>query len=97
VLATSLQLLPLAAGAILVGLALFGWASWDDPLAARMVAVLAGYGFAIAMFARVDTFYWGLMVAPLSLIGLAFVPDALRDLFRQALDRRRITVTKVTR
>jgi len=38
-----------------------------------------------------------LMVAPLSLIGLAFVPDALRDLFRQALDRRRITVTKVVR
>lgn len=97
VLATSLQLLPFAAGAIVVGLALFGWASWDDPLAARMVVILAGYGFAIAMFARVDTFYWGLMVAPAFLAGLAFVPDGVRDLIRQSVDARRITVTRVTR
>jgi len=96
-LATALQMLPLWAGALLVGLALLGWASWDDPLAARMIGVVAAYAAVIAIFARLDTFYWGLMVAPVFLVGLVFVPDALRDLVRQSLDRRRITVTRVTR
>ncbi|MCW3849370.1 hypothetical protein OF829_19190 [Sphingomonas sp. LB-2] len=96
-LATGLQLFPLAAGALLVGLALFGWAAWDDPLALRMVTILAAYAAAIGLFARLDTFYWGLMAAPVFLVGLVFVPDALRDLIRQSLDKRRITVTRVAR
>jgi hypothetical protein len=96
-LSTALRLLPMALGAPLFTLALFGWIGWRDQAAARVAATLAAFGLAIALFARPDTFYWALMVAPLSLIGLAFVPDALRDLFRQALDRRRITVTKVVR
>lgn len=95
--ATALDLLPLAAGAPLVGLALLGWAAWDDPLALRMLAILAAYAAAIGVFARLDTFYWGLMVAPVFLAGLAFVPDALRDLGARALDRRRVTVTRVAR
>ena len=90
-LATALQMLPLWAGALLVGLALLGWAAWDDPLAARMIGILAAYAAVIGIFARLDTFYWGLMVAPVFLVGLVFVPDALRDLIRQSLDRRRIT------
>jgi uncharacterized membrane protein (DUF485 family) len=96
-LATALQLLPLAAGALLVGLALFGWASWNDPLGLRMVAIVAAYASAIGIFARLDTFYWALIVAPAFLAGLVFVPDGLRDLARQALDKRRITVTRVAR
>lgn len=96
-LATALQLLPLWAGALLVGLALLGWAAWDDSLGLRMIAILACYAAVIGVFARLDTFYWGLMVAPVFLAGLVFVPDALRDLVRQSLDRRRITVTRVTR
>ncbi|NIJ19275.1 hypothetical protein FHS95_000944 [Sphingomonas naasensis] len=96
-LATALQLLPTAAAALIVGLALFGWAAWNDPLGLRMVATLAAYAALIAIFARSDTFYWGLMVAPVFLAGLVFVPDGLRDLFRPALDRRRITVTRVAR
>lgn len=97
VLSTALQLFPMALGVLLFTLALFGWAAWKDQAAGRVFLTLAGYGLALALFARPDTFYWALMVAPLSLIGLAFVPDALRDLFRQTLDRRRITVTKVVR
>ncbi|NYT39261.1 hypothetical protein HZY97_00690 [Sphingomonas sp. R-74633] len=97
VLSTALQLFPLALGVLLFTLALFGWISWKDQAAARVAGTLAAFGLVIALFARPDTFYWALMVAPLSLIGLAFAPDALRDLFRQALDRRRITVTKVVR
>lgn len=97
VLSTALQLFPMAIGVLLATLALFGWIAWKDQAAARVAGTMAGFGLVIALFARPDTFYWALMVAPLSLIGLAFVPDALRDLFRQALDRRRITVTKVVR
>lgn len=96
-LSTALRLFPLWLAAPLVALALFGWAAWRDPLGARVAAVIAAYALAIAVFARPDTFYWALMIAPLSLAGLIFAPDGLRDLFRQALDKRRITVTRVTR
>ncbi|MDT8759747.1 hypothetical protein MZO42_13675 [Sphingomonas psychrotolerans] len=96
-LATALQLLPPAAAALIVGLALFGWAAWDDPLGWRMFVTLAAYAALIGLFARSDNFYWALMVAPVFLAGLVFVPDGLRDLFRPTLDRRRITVTRVTR
>ncbi|MEI9852633.1 MAG: hypothetical protein WDN24_19225 [Sphingomonas sp.] len=96
-LSTALQFVPSGAGALLVGLALFGWAAWDAPLALRALATFVAYGAAIAVFARLDTFYWALMVAPVFLVGLVFVPDGLRDLVRQSLDRRRVTVTRVTR
>lgn len=94
-LATALQLFPAIVAALLVALALFGWASWRDPLALRAVATFSAYAAAIGLFARLDTFYWGLMIAPVFLVGLAFVPDGLRDLARQALDRRRVRVQRV--
>ncbi len=96
-LATALQLVPPLVSAPLVGLALLGWASCRDPLALRAVAIFSGYAVAIALFARLDTFYWGLMIAPVFLVGLAFVPDALRDLVAAALDRRRVRVQRVAR
>jgi hypothetical protein len=96
-LATALQLLPLWAGALVAGLALLGWLAWDDPVATRMAAMLGGYALLLSLFARLDTFYWGLMAAPVFLAGLVFLPDGVRDLARQALDRRRVTVTRVAR
>lgn len=98
VLATSLSALPLPIAAPLVGLALAGWAAWRDPLAVRVLATLAGYALLLALFARADTYYWGLLAAPLVPIGLAFAPDALRDLWRGVRQRqRRITVTRTAR
>ncbi|UYY58540.1 hypothetical protein [Sphingomonas sp. S2-65] len=96
-LSTVLQFLPLWGGALLVGLILFGWASWADPLGHRFLVVLIAYGALIGVFARPENFYWALIVAPLFLVGLVFVPDGLRDLVARALDKRRITVTRVTR
>jgi hypothetical protein len=55
---------------------------------AARVRDLRGYALTISLFARSDTFYWGLMIAPAFLVGLAFAPDALRDLWVAALDRR---------
>ena len=93
--ATVLEMFPWAIGAPVIVAALFGWAAWRDPLALRVTAMLAAYGVLIAVFARLNNFYWGLICAPVCLVGLAFLPDGLRDLLRQALDRRRITVTRV--
>lgn len=94
-LATALAILPLVAAAPLVALALLGWANWRDPLALRATTVACGYAVAISLFARLDTFYWGLMIAPVFLVGLAFAPDAVRDLTVRALDRRRVRVHRV--
>jgi hypothetical protein len=87
--ATALATTPLWAAALVGALALFGWTAWKDPLALRMAAVLAAYGAAIGIFGRLDTFYWGLMVTPVFLVGLVFVPDALRDLVAAITARRR--------
>lgn len=96
-LSTALVLAPLWLAAPLVGLALFGWAAWRDPLGLRVLVLLTAYAAVLSIFGRLDTFYWGLLVAPVLLVGLAFVPDGLRDLFAGALDRRRITVKRVVR
>lgn len=96
-LSTALALAPLWLAAPLVGMALFGWAAWRDPLAMRVLVVLAAYAAVLSVFGRIDTFYWALLIAPLLLIGLAFAPDGLRDLLAGALDRRRITVKRIVR
>ncbi len=94
---TALALAPLWLAAPLVGLALFGWAAWRDPLGLRVALLLAAYAVVLSLFGRLDTFYWGLLVAPLLLVGLAFVPDGVRDLFAGLSDRRRITVKRIVR
>jgi hypothetical protein len=94
---TGLAMFPLWFAALLVGLSLFGWASWNDPLASRAFTVFALYALVISIFARLDTFYWGLMVSPVFLVGLVFAPDGLRDLVAAALDRRRVRVQIVGR
>ncbi|MFA5968328.1 MAG: hypothetical protein WC816_03635 [Sphingomonas sp.] len=93
-LLTALAILPELVGVTLVGLAIFGWASWRDPLAQRVLLVLAAYALLISLFCRADTYYWGLMVAPVTLIGLAFAPDGLRDLIGSLRPQRRIVVTR---
>jgi len=96
-LSTALAVVPAALAALLVGLALFGWACWADPVALRTLTVFCGYAALLGLFGRADTFYWGLMIAPLLLVGLAFAPDGIRDLVARARDRRRIIVTRLVR
>ena len=92
---TAAAALPLAVAAPLIGLAWFGWTAWSDPLGGRAAAAIAAYALLLAVAGRLDTFYWGLMTAPITLIGFAFAPDGLRDLIASARDRRRITVKRV--
>ncbi|MBY0519501.1 MAG: hypothetical protein K2P79_03635 [Sphingomonas sp.] len=93
-ISTALAIAPAWLSALLVGLALFGWSAWPGSLARRVLATFAAYAVLLSLFGRVDTFYWGLMIAPAFLIGLAFVPDGLKDLIGRARDGRRITVSR---
>lgn len=72
--------IPGALAAILLILSLFGWASVRSGWALRAFLLLLGYGSMLALFARADTFYWALIAAPLSFMGLAFLPKAFADL-----------------
>lgn len=95
--ATALDWLPLALAAPIVGLALFGWATWRDRLALRALATIGLTALLITVFGAEDTPHWALLVTPLLLTGLVVVPDASRDLVTAALDNRRITVTRIIR
>jgi hypothetical protein len=75
-----LRWLPAALAAPLIILALFGWASWKSGTGLAATLLYAGYGLGFMLFGRANNFYWGLMVAPAFLIGLAFVPRAFSDL-----------------
>lgn len=95
-LSTALRLAPQWLASLLFALSMLGWAGWRDTAALRVIATFAAYALLIALFGRVDTFYWSLMVAPTLLVGLAFAPDALRDLYVAARGRSRVTVTRVS-
>ncbi len=87
---TPLAFVPLVAAGPLVALALAGWASVRGGLGLRVTGWLSGMAAMIMLFARPDNFYWAILPAPLLLAGLAFVPQALADLWAatQASDRR---------
>lgn len=93
-----LEAFPFIVSVPVVVLAILGWASWRDPAGARMLATIAAYALLIGLAARLNNFYWGLMIGPVILLGLTFAPDGVRDLVRAARGGgRRITVTRVTR
>lgn len=84
---TSFALLPLPLVAVAIPLALLGWAGLRNALAERAGLLLILYLVAFAFIGRADNFYWGLMVAPLLPVGLAFAPATLRDLAMAAAPR----------
>ena len=93
---SALRILPLPLAAPIVALAAFGWAAWDDPAGLRVAAAIASYAIVTSLFAGVDA-DWALMATPLLLVGLTFLPDALRDLVAAAMDTRRVRVQRITR
>ena len=81
-LAGPLRWLPAAVAAPIIILSLFGWASWKSRTGLAATLMFLGYGLAFMLFGRANNFYWGLIVTPAFLIGLAFVPGAFADLKR---------------
>jgi hypothetical protein len=70
---------PLIAGPLIV-LALLGWLSLGGRLGSFASLWFVGFSAAVALFARLENFYWmGLFIAAYG-VGLAFAPRALADL-----------------
>ncbi|MBJ6122017.1 hypothetical protein [Sphingomonas mollis] len=86
--------LPAGVGAVLVLVSLIGWTTWRDDAARRVATTLVVFIAVVIVGGSAAT---ALLVAPVALLGLAFVPDLLRELMTVALDRRRITVTRMFR
>lgn len=81
VLSSNLRWLPHFAAGPLVVLALFGWSGWRSAAGLFGALLYAGYAVLFMIAGRGDNFYWGMMVAPGMLMGLAFAPAALRSLW----------------
>jgi hypothetical protein len=77
---TQLMLLPTWLGAALVPLLMLGWASWRSQAGLFGLLLFSGYGLILMVLGRPENFYWALMVAPIFLLGLAFLPEALSAL-----------------
>lgn len=66
--------------AILLPLALLGLAAWKDEVATRVSLTVAVYLPLFAVVGKPFNDYWGALYTPLMMLGLAFMPAALRDL-----------------
>ncbi len=84
-----LAILPSTVTAVLLPIALLGWASWPSRYAARYALALLGWLGAFLLIGRPENFYWGLLMAPLMPIGLVVALPALRDLFQSAWEGAR--------
>ena len=79
---SALRVFPSWAAAILVILSLFGWTSWRTRTGLFGTLMFAGYAIIFMVLGRPENFYWGLIVSPLLLLGLAHLPQAFADLRR---------------
>ena len=81
---SALHFLPPALAAPLALLPLLGWAGWKTPAGTFGTLLYGGYGLLFMIAGRENNFYWGLMIVPAYFIGLAFLPTALKSLWRSA-------------
>ncbi len=77
---SALRVMPDWAAAAIVVLSLVGWISWRSQTGRIGTLMFAGYALLFVTLGRPQNFYWGLIVSPLLLLGLAFVPRAFSDL-----------------
>lgn len=83
-LTTAARAFPEWLGIAVVILSLAGWLSWRS-LPGRIVCLLlAGYLLLFALIGRPENFYWGMIVAPLLLVGLIFAVDYVTRLLKPA-------------
>ena len=79
-----LQELPIWIAGPLGVLPLLGWAALGGRMGTLAFGWFLGFGLFVALFARLENFYWMGLVVPAYGVGLVFVPRAVRD----ALSRR---------
>jgi hypothetical protein len=68
--------------AVFLCVAVIGLAGATNPWVQRIAAVVIAYLAAFCIIGRPDNHYWGLLIAPLLPLGLAFAPAALADLVK---------------
>jgi hypothetical protein len=85
-LSSNLRFLPDVIVGPIIMLAMLGWATWRTPAGAFGFLLYAGYGLLFMIAGRPDTYYWGVIVAPAVLVGLAFAAPGLRSLLVAATD-----------
>ncbi|RIV86129.1 hypothetical protein D2V17_09900 [Aurantiacibacter xanthus] len=81
---TPLLMLPTWLAAPLAVLPLVGWASLGGKRAGFACLAFVGFFTMMALFARVENYYWILIVLPAYAAGLAFAPRAVADLVAAA-------------
>jgi hypothetical protein len=77
---SALRLYPDWLANIQIILALFGWLSWRSATGILGTLLLVGYASIFMVLGRADNFYWGLLNAPMLMVGLMFLPQAFSDL-----------------
>ena len=77
-----LRLMPDWLSALIVPVALIGWAGWQNATGARGVVFLLTYLLLLASVGQADNFYPAFLIAPLLPVGLLFAPVTLADLIR---------------
>ncbi|MDE1916380.1 MAG: hypothetical protein KGJ57_04485 [Sphingomonadales bacterium] len=82
VLSSNLRFLPHWLAGPLVVAMMLGWAGWRSACGATATLLFLGYGLLFMVAGRDDNFYWGLMIAPAMVVGLAFAPMAGAGLWR---------------
>ena len=80
VLASNLRIIDHSLAGVLVILAMLGWAGWRSDAGAFGFWLYGGYGVAFMIAGRWENFYWGEIIGPAQLVGLAFAPRALASL-----------------
>jgi hypothetical protein len=79
-----LALLPAPLASLALTASLLGLVSARSPWLDRVAATLAAFLAIFTVVGRPDNYYWGMLIAPLAGMGLAFAPAALADLVRAA-------------
>ncbi|NOU06158.1 MAG: hypothetical protein HOO99_08250 [Hyphomicrobiaceae bacterium] len=87
--ASALRALPLAAAAVVVPLALLGWSSWKSRLGTIITLFHLGYAVLFMIIGRPNNFYWGFLVTPTLLVGLAFLPATAKEFYHILRSNRR--------
>jgi hypothetical protein len=84
---SALRMLPDFVAQIVLALTLFGWLAWKQSAGIVAVLLICGYALVFMIAGRPENFYWGMLVGPLLLGGLAFAPRGLLDLW-DAIQKR---------
>ena len=82
VLSSNLRFLPHWAAGPLVVLMILGFAGWKSRTGEFATLLFLGYGLLFMIAGRNDNFYWGAVIAPAMMAGLAFAPMALGSLVK---------------